>query len=124
MQVFVEEDNVDFGVGEVGAMFNGTTGVVSYGVVGDVFDGVVGVVFDYAMGVYVHFGVRDSFVGVTFESLFDILIGVPSFNSNVLWLLEMNIRWPIKFLVLVLFLWIKGKMWCRLQTMALVDLEM
>jgi hypothetical protein len=42
MKVLVKEDNVDFGINEVGA----------------VCDGIVGVVFDGAMGVYVHHGVN------------------------------------------------------------------
>jgi hypothetical protein len=75
MQVFVEEDNVDFGIDEVGAMFDGAVGAM--------FDGVVGVVSDCVMGVYVCLGVHNSFVGVAFGSLFDILTGVPSSNSNV-----------------------------------------
>jgi hypothetical protein len=122
MHVFVEEDNVDFGIDEVGAMSNGTASVMSYGIVGVVFDGVASVAFDCAMGVYVHLGV--CFVGVTFGSLFYILIGFLLLSLMFLCLLEINIKWPIKFLMLVLFLWIEGKMWCRLQIMALVDLEM
>jgi hypothetical protein len=74
IQVFVEKDNVDFRVNEVVVVFDGMVGVVFYGI--------VGVVFDYVMGVYVCLGVCDSFVGVAFGSLFDILTKVPSSNSN------------------------------------------
>jgi hypothetical protein len=102
MQVFVKEDNVDFGVSEVGMVCDGVVGVVFDGV----FDDVVGAMFDGAMGVYVHHGVCDSFVRVASRSPFHILIGVPSPSSKFLWLLEIDKRWPIKFLVLVLLLWI------------------
>jgi hypothetical protein len=79
MQVFVEEDNVDFGVGEVGVVFDGAAHVVFDGVVGVVFNGVVGVAFDGVVGVYVHHGVCDSFVGVTYGNpFFNILTRVLS----------------------------------------------
>jgi hypothetical protein len=48
-----------------------------------VFDGVVSVVSNCVVGVYVHLGVHDFFVGVTFGSLSNILIKIPFFNSNV-----------------------------------------
>jgi hypothetical protein len=95
------------------------------GAVGVMFDGVVGAMFNGVMGVYIHLGVYDSFVGVASRSpSFDIFIKVPYSSFNVYGLLEIKRRWLIMFLVLVLFLWIEGKMWCRLQIMALVDLEM
>jgi hypothetical protein len=56
MKVFVEEDTVDFGVGEAN--------MISDGIVDVVFDGGVGGVFDGAMGIYVHPRVCDYFVGV------------------------------------------------------------
>jgi hypothetical protein len=56
MKVFVEKDNVDFGMGEANMVFDGTIDVV--------FDGGVGGVFDGAVGVYVHHRVCDYFVGV------------------------------------------------------------
>lgn len=106
MQVFVKEDNIDFGVSEVGVVCDGVVGVVFDGTFDGVFDGVVGAMFDGVMGVYVHHGVCDSFVGIASRSPFHILTGVLSPSSNFLWLLEIDKRWPIKFLVLVLLLWI------------------
>jgi hypothetical protein len=69
MQVLVKEDNVDFGISEVGV----------------VCDGIDGVVFDGAMGVYVHHGVCDSFVGIASKSPSDILTTIPfhSFNDSM-----------------------------------------
>jgi hypothetical protein len=84
MKVFVEKDNVDFGVGEANMVSGGTIDVVFDGGVGVVFNGVVGGVFDGAVGVYVHPRVCDFFVGVAFISTsFDILTWVPSPSSNV-----------------------------------------
>jgi hypothetical protein len=56
---------------------------MSNGTIGVVFDGVVSVVSNCVMGVYVHLGVHDSFVGVAFGSISDILIRVPFSNFNV-----------------------------------------
>jgi hypothetical protein len=82
MQVFIEEDNVDFGVGEADMVSNGTTNVVSNGTIGVVFDGVVSVVFNGRVGVYVHHGVHDSLVGVASRSTsYDIFTKVPSPSS-------------------------------------------
>lgn len=96
-------------------MFDGGVGlgIVFDGAVGVMFDGVVGAMSNGVMGVYIHLGVYDSFVGVASRSpsLLRFLILALMF----MWLLEIERRWPIKFLVLVLFLWIEGKMWCRLQ---------
>ncbi len=88
--------------------------VVSDGAIGVVFDGVVSVVSNCVVGVYVHLGVHDSFVGVAFGSLSNILTRVPFSNFNVFMAFRNEHKWPIKFLVLVLLLWIEGKMWCRL----------
>ncbi len=68
MKVFVEKDNVDFGMGEASTVFDGTIDVVFNGGVGVVFDGVVGGVFDGVMGVNIRPKVCDSFVGVAFGS--------------------------------------------------------
>jgi hypothetical protein len=92
MKVFVEENNVDFGVGEASMVSDGTIDVVFDGRVSVVFDGGVGVVFDGvvggvsngAMGVYVHPRVCDSFVGVASRNnSSNILTWVPSPSSNV-----------------------------------------
>jgi len=82
MQVFVEEDNVEFGVDKVSTVSNGMINAMFDGVVGVVFDGVVGVVSNCVVGVYVHLGVCDFFVGVAFGSFFDILTRVPFSNFN------------------------------------------
>jgi hypothetical protein len=93
---------------------DGTVGVVFDGIVGVVFDGVVGVVFNCVMGVYVHLGVCDFFIGVAFGSLFDILTRVPFSNSNVFMAFGYEHKMVIKFMVLVLLLWIEGNVWCKL----------
>jgi hypothetical protein len=83
MQIFVEEYNVDFGIGEVGVVFIGVAGDVSNGATNVMFNGVADVMFNGVVGIYVHLGVHDSFVGVTSRSPFDILIGVPYSSYNV-----------------------------------------
>jgi hypothetical protein len=84
MQFFVEKDNVDFGIGEVGVVSTSVIGDVSDGAANVMFNGAADVVFNGVIGIYVHLGVHDSFVGVTFGSpSFDILIGVPYSNYNV-----------------------------------------
>jgi len=83
MQFFVEEDNVDFGIGEVGVVSTSVASDVSNGAANVMFNGAIDVVFNGAVGIYVHLGVHDSFVGVTSKSPFDILIGVPYYSYNV-----------------------------------------
>jgi hypothetical protein len=62
----------------------GVASDVSNGVASAMFNGVANVVFNGVVGIYVHLGVHDSFVGVTFGSLSsDILIGVPYSSYNV-----------------------------------------
>jgi hypothetical protein len=115
MKVFVEKDNVDFGVGEANMVSNGTVDVVFGGGVGVVFDGVVGGVSDGAVGVYVHPKVCDFFVGVAFRNTSsNILTWVPSPSFNVLWLLEIGRIWSIKFLMLLIWMKEKCGASCRL----------
>jgi len=84
MQIFVEEDNVDFGIGEDGVVFIVVAGDMFDGVVNVMFNGVADVVSNGVVGIYVHLGIHDFFVGVTFGSpSSNILIGVPYSSYNV-----------------------------------------
>ncbi len=105
MKVFVEKDNVDFGVGEVEMM--------SYGTVDVVFDGVVVVCLTIQWEFMFILGFAIPLLVLHMEvSFLTSLLGFLFLAPMFLWLLEINRRWSIKFKVLLL--WIEGKMWCKL----------
>ncbi len=59
--------------------------------------------------------VHDSFIIVASRGLsVDIFIRVPSFSYNVIVVFVDQRRQLVKFLVLVLVLWIDKRMWCTL----------
>ncbi len=75
MLVFVEKNNVDFGVGEAGVVSDGALDAMYDGIVSVVFDGVASVVFDDALGIYVHLGFMIFLLVLYLEVLLTSLLG-------------------------------------------------
>lgn len=71
----LKKNNVDFGVGEAGVVFDGSLDAMYDGTVSVVFDGVAGVVFDGALGIYVHLGFMIFLLVLYLEVLLTSLLG-------------------------------------------------